>query len=216
MRHVFAAAAAASVFLLPASALAHETQIFRIGGEEFRIVVGSQNEPAYVDDKSGVELMISHPKADGTEGEPVTGLETTLKVEVSAGARKKVFDLKPAYGEPGTYGAVFFPTVETTYAYRLFGTINATNVDLTFTCNPAGHPATAEDKTETTISEGVVRTLKRGAFGCPLGKVAAGFPEPSATMHELGAKGPDWGMVGTALGAVALLGMLSMRRRHRI
>jgi hypothetical protein len=63
------------------SALAHQRALFTIGGKDYLLVVGSQNEPVFVDDKSGVELFayIPDPKdpmnsfANGSK--PVEGLE---------------------------------------------------------------------------------------------------------------------------------------------
>lgn len=71
-------------------------------------------------------------------------LESTLKVEVSAGEAKSLFDLKPSFDNPGVYKAVFFPTIATTYNFRLQGKINDIPVDIPFSCNPAGHPKSEE------------------------------------------------------------------------
>jgi hypothetical protein len=57
---------------------------------------------------------------------PVEGLEKTLKVEVKAGPHARVFELSPRFREPGKYDAVFYPTVATTYSYRVVGTLNGT------------------------------------------------------------------------------------------
>src|SRR6185295_2042091 len=104
-----------------------------IGNRDYEMEVGSLNEPVHVDDKTGVELTVSdeHTKA------PITGLEKTLKVEIAAGDQKKVFNFEPAWEAAGSYTAVYFPTVQTTYSYRIFGTINATPFDATFTCSIA-------------------------------------------------------------------------------
>lgn len=215
--------------LAPAAASAHEHQEFVINGARYEFTVGSIGEPVIVDDKSGVELSVmkmpaerpgeAHDHASGDEhsaGTPVSGLEATLKVEVIAGDAKKTFDLAPTRGEPGAYHAVFFPTVATTLIYRFVGTIDGVQVDLPFTCNPAGHPRTPDDTGETEISDGVTRVHKTGAFGCPQAKADFGFPEPSATLADLSApaaSGPDaatiaalaLGGIGSALGLANLL-----------
>lgn len=219
MKHSIAAFAAL-MLIAPSFALAHEHQNFIIGGKTYEFVVGSLNEPITVDDKTGVDLRVT------TGGVPVEGLEKTLKVELQAGDKKKPFELTTVYGTKGAYKAIFFPTVETTYTYRVYGTINDTPVDLSFTCNPAGHVAEPEDKTEIAVSEGVTRILKSGQFGCPTAKEALGFPEPSASivnihadMHEHnsaalsaagGAKsqagvGIALGLLGVILGSVAVV-----------
>jgi hypothetical protein len=213
------------LLMLPTLASAHEHQTFMIGGKTYVLGVGSLNEPVAVDDKSGVELSVTRMEAGAAHsddpdegGTPVTGLESTLKVEVSAGQAKKTLDLSPVYGEEGSYKAVFFPTVQTTFTYRFFGTIEGTAVSLSFTCNPAGH-AKSEDWTGSeTLSEGVVRTAKSGAFGCPTGKAELGFPEPSASLlqvQDAKSGGVNWGIVGTALGALGVALGLAARRKSR-
>ena len=139
-------AIAALLTVSPQSVSAHEHQIFKIGEKYYQFTVGSLNEPAVVDDKSGVDLRVElvteehamerHEETSGAHMEekfpPIAGLEKTLKVELSAGNKTKILDLVPAYNDPGAYRANFVPTVETTYAYRFFGTINNASVSLMF------------------------------------------------------------------------------------
>ena len=66
--------------------------------------------------------------------QPLLKIWKTLKVEVSVGPKKKVFDLEPVFRDPGHCNAPFFSTIQTTYQYRLTGIINNTPVDLPFTC----------------------------------------------------------------------------------
>ena len=103
-------AAGLIVFLLVGqSALAHQRSLFSIGGKDYLFVVGSQNEPVFVDDKSGVDFFAYTPDlkdplnsfANGSK--PIEGLEKMLKVEISAGPKKKVLALEPAFREPGHY-----------------------------------------------------------------------------------------------------------------
>lgn len=175
--------------LFPFGASAHQHATYHIGGNVYEFTIGSLNEPIAVDDKTGVELRVkilagdSHQNED--EGMPATGLESTLKVELIAGTAKKTLDLSPAFNDPGVYRAVFIPTVQTAYTYRIFGTINNTPVDVSFSCNPAGHPRSANDTTKVEISKGVERTLLSGAFGCPTARADLGFPEPSVSTYEL-------------------------------
>ena len=188
---IFSAISLAFLTLAPLAASAHERQVFDIGGTKYLFVVGSLNEPVAVDDKSGVDLRIkiADPNNPGDSAsiasKPVAGLDQTLKVELSAGGKKKVMNLTPAYGDPGAYRAVFFPTVQTTFTYRVFGSINNTPVNLSFSCNPAGHPAGEENKEVVVVSEGVSRVLQVGAFGCPTPKEELGFPELAPTLNSL-------------------------------
>ncbi len=224
----------ALAFILPPSiAVAHERQLFSIGGADYLLVVGSLNEPLVVDDKSGVEFRVveADPKdptnASASGVKPLLGLETAIKVEISAGDKKKTFDLTTIYGTPGGYKAVFFPTIKTALTYRFTGSINNTPIDLSFVCAPEGSKA-VEDKSTVEISAGVKRIYKNGQFGCPLGKEELGFPEGGMTFHgmhenvhgEMGKMMNDMktatendtsgvalvlGLIGTILGGIALV-----------
>lgn len=210
---------ATTLFLAPLSAFAHANQVFRIGDRSYSFEAGSLNEPLIVDDKSGVYLNVSLAADEATEGggedhhanaeSAVLGLEQTLKVELIAGEKKKTLDLTPIRDEPGGYSATFIPTIPTTFTYRFFGTINNVPVDISFACNPAGHPQTEEDSTEVPMGENVTRILKRGAFGCPRPKEDIGFPEPATALYTLNERtqnaGIDWGVVGAILGGLGLV-----------
>ena len=106
----------------------------------------------------------------------------------AAGGKKKTYNLQASFGTPGTYKTSFYPTVQTTLSYRIFGTVEDVPVDLTFTCHPAGHARVPEDKAETKISDNVTRLSKRGSFGCPEAKAEVGFPEPAPSLVELQTK----------------------------
>jgi hypothetical protein len=109
-----------------------------------------------------------------------------LKVEISAGDKKKELEFEPAFMDPGHYEAPFFPTIETTYNYTLFGDINGTAFNATWTCSPAGGDATPiSDNSTTQLSQGVTRKSIMGSFGCPLPRTDAGFPEPSMSNAEI-------------------------------
>lgn len=172
-------------------AFAHERQLYTIGGQDYLIVIGSLNEPIFVDDKSGVDLRVlradpNNPMNSSAEGAaPVEGLEETIQVEIAAGNKTKVLQIEPAFGEPGAYEAAFYPTVATTFTYRLFGTINNTPVDLTFACAPTGEAGATPDNSTVPISEGVVRKGAEGGFSCPAPISDAGFPEPIMSNHEI-------------------------------
>lgn len=172
-------------------AFAHQRQLYTIGGQDYLIVIGSLNEPIFVDDKSGVDLRVlradpNNPMNSSAEGAvPEEGLEETVQVELGAGNVTRVLQLEPAFGEPGAYEAPFYPTVATTLAYRLFGTINNTPVDLTFTCTPTGEAGATADNSTVQISEGVVRKGIEGGYGCPTPLTDAGFPEPLVSNNEI-------------------------------
>ncbi len=173
-------------------AFAHQRQLFTIGDKDYLFVVGSLGEPLYIDQKSGVDFSAFWPdpsdpvnsRANGSR--PIEGLENMLKVEVVAGDKNKTFDFEPAFMNPGHYEAPFFPTVETTYNYTLFGVINDTNFKATWTCSPAGGEGTLISNNSTVeISPNVTRKSMMGSFGCPQPLSEAGFPEPMMSNQEI-------------------------------
>ena len=184
-------AALVSLVSVTPQAFAHERQLYTIGGQDYLIVIGSLNEPIFVDDKSGVDLRVltadpNDPMNSTAEGAvPVEGLEETVQVELGAGNVTKVLQLEPAFGEPGAYEAPFYPTVATTLTYRVFGTINNAPVDLTFTCTPAGEAGDVADNSTVQVSEGVVRKGIEGGYGCPAPLTDVGFPEPFVSNNEI-------------------------------
>jgi hypothetical protein len=182
-----------SFFIVHQNVYAHQRQLFTIGNEDYLFVVGSLNEPIFVDDKTGVDFAAYSPdpndpvnsKANGTK--PIDGLENTLKVELAAGDKKKVLNFEPAYQNPGHYEAPFFPTIETTYNYTLFGNINGTEFRATWTCSPAESEPISDNSTKQ-ISDGVIRKAMLGSFGCPESRTDLGFPEPYLSNNEISKK----------------------------
>jgi hypothetical protein len=212
-----------SVFLVaaPFIAIAHEHQSFEINGIVYDFGIGSLNEPLTVDDKSGVELDITrvgpaaHTEGGGhSGGAPALGLEEALKVELVAGDKRKTLDFSPIYGVPGGYKAPFYPTIATTLSYRVFGEIEGTPFDYTFTCNPAGHAPAPEDTSRVQVSDKVFRIHKSGSFGCPVEKASMGFPEESADIVSLKEDAQGGAMIGWVAGAVSLVALaVAFRRR---
>ena len=178
------------------AARAHERDTFRIGSNYYVFTVGSLNEPFVVDTMSGVDLRVSQVAGPGRSGAskakdngtPVTGLEQTLKVELTAGDKKETLAFDPSDEAPGFYTANFIPTVQTTYGYRIFGTVNGSPFDFTFTCVPGEGSETAEDASQVKVSETITRVNKVGSFGCPAERKAMGFPEPALSSYDLDQK----------------------------
>jgi len=216
-----------ALIALPLAANAHERQQFRINDEVYEFVIGSLNEPITVDDKTGLDLSVREVhEASGAAEEDhhttagaISGLEETLKVELIAGDMKKTMDISPVFNTPGAYKNTFYPTVATTFSYRIFGTIEDTPIDFTTSCTPAGHARAEEDKTEVRVNDQVTRILKVGGFGCPVAKEDLGFPEKSASVVDLATSNDstkNWAMTGTGLGVLSLLlaGYAVMTRRR--
>jgi hypothetical protein len=171
---------------------AHEHDVYRIGSSYYVITVGSLNEPFVVDDLSGVDLRVEQlpgPPAAGAKGAPkgapVSRLEQTLKVELSAGDKKETLALEPSDVTPGSYSAKFIPTVQTTYSYRVLGTIANNPIDLTFSCAPGEVSEDAQDNSTVKVSDTVTRIAKTGGFECPEARGPSGFPEPAHSSYEL-------------------------------
>ncbi len=220
MKKIITALPALLMLALPLAASAHQHATFVIGGTQYDMVVGSLNEPVTVDDKTGVDftvtsgghmMMADDGDMEPAGGKPAVGLEEKLKVELIAGDKKKVLDLSPVYGAPGSYKAPFYPTVATTLAYRFFGEINDTPVDLTFTCRAEG--ADAVEEGEKDISTGVKQIMMGGGFSCPSPKEDLGFPEKSASINSLEGDKTSEIAIGLAGVGILLAGFALMRRR---
>ena len=215
---------AIACFSVATLASAHERDTFKIGSKYYVLTVGSLNEPFVVDDISGVDLRVSQvmgPAAAGAskekdKGTPVTGLEQTLKVELAAGDKKETLSFDPSDEAPGAYAANFIPTVQTTYSYRIFGTINNSPVDFTFTCATGEVSETAEDNSQLKVSETITRLKKIGAFACPAPRKNMGFPEPSLSSYELNQNSQDLATAALTAGkqvktaqALSIVGIVS-------
>jgi hypothetical protein len=149
MRRISSLAAAGSFGLVSALLLvsppaveAHETRT--IADSQYQIVIGFMNEPVFAGDKSGLEFWVTEapvatPAAgdEEAEGAPVEGLEETLQAEVIYEDQTMELPLSAIWDDPGGYYSVFFPTAsEGDYTFRIFGAIDGTDIDETFTSGP--------------------------------------------------------------------------------
>ena len=169
---------------------AHQIALYTIKDKNHLFEVEWANEPVAVDDKTNVQLTALFPNAtdptnpedDGTQ--PITGLENSLKVEISAGDKNMTSDLEPAFGELGSYESkTFYPTIATTYSFRIFGDINGTSFDQTFACNPVLGENSPPDNSTVQISQDVVRKALIGGLDCPEDRT--GFPEPYVPQNDI-------------------------------
>jgi hypothetical protein len=135
---------AALFALVPAIASAHEHRDVADG--KYSMEVGFLDEPAFTSVKNGLDLRVSAPTGgtpapssnEEEEGTPVEGLEKTLKAEVIYGDQKMDLTLEPAFGAPGAYEAWFFPMAAGDYSFHIYGDIEGTAIDETFTSSPEG------------------------------------------------------------------------------
>ena len=88
----------------------------------YTLIVGWENEPVIVDERNAVVVYVSR------DGEPVTNLEGTLRLELLYAGRSYRGNLHPA-GDPGRYRAEVLPTVRGQYSVRLFGQIEDLAID---------------------------------------------------------------------------------------
>src|SRR5919106_4716995 len=111
-------------------AMAHETR--QVG--EYEFVVGWWTEPAFANQPNGPEVTISRAGKPVVEG-------VGLNVDVIFGEEITTYELEPAFvvgvfGEPGNYNADLVPTRPGTWEYRIYGTVEGTEVDEVFTSGP--------------------------------------------------------------------------------
>ncbi len=142
--------------------LAHEGR--EVGN--YTIEIGWREEPAYTGLMNGPEITVvrhsdegdhegevtPEPESEHTDTEAdheeaesngVIGLEDTLQIEVTFGPASRTVNLRPIVSEPGHYTADLIPMRPGDYTFRVFGTIEGTEVDETFSASD-GQFSTAE------------------------------------------------------------------------
>lgn len=121
---------------------AHEGR--EVANGQYEIVMGFLDEPAFVGEKNAmiVEVIKVGPAAspeagsENDQGTPVEGLAETLQAEVIYGDQKLTLELRPLFGQPGSYVGYFFPMAEGDYSFRIYGEIEGNPIDETFTSGP--------------------------------------------------------------------------------
>jgi hypothetical protein len=99
---------------------------------DYELIIGFTNEPAFEGEPNGLELVVTNHMT----GEPVVGLETSLRAEIIFGSSRRELALQPMFGEEGAYTADILPTEPGDYTWRVFGTIEDTPVDVSLTSGP--------------------------------------------------------------------------------
>ena len=161
---------------------------------DYTFTVGFLEEPVFTGQKSGLDLRV----AQGDQ--PVEGLETTLRAEVTFNGQTRDLEVTPVFGQPGAYRSVFFPTAAGPYSFHITGDVEGTAVDETFTSGPD------------TFSE--VQDVAGGQF--PIQYPATGDIARDA---EAGANAATTATIGVVLGGAGLLvglvalGLTIARRR---
>lgn len=100
---------------------------------DYELTVGFSVEPALVNEPNGLYLLIHRA---GDEEAAIEGLQDTLQVEISYAGETKPLEVRPVLDQPGFYTADIFPSAEGAYTFRVFGTIEGTEIDESFTSGP--------------------------------------------------------------------------------
>ena len=119
-----------ALWLAAGAASAHEKRA--VG--QYTVFVGFASEPAVVEQPNAIDLLIR--TGDSEVADPVTGAADTLKADVKFGNQTTTLGLQESDENPGEYLANFIPTAQGPYTFRIYGTINGTNIDESFTSGP--------------------------------------------------------------------------------
>jgi hypothetical protein len=142
MRRVLVVLVAAALAAVPFYASAEPVER-EAGG--YLLTVDFDENPPLLEDGNALVVRV----VDGN-GRPVSGLEDELRLEVDITiepiTRTSTLDVRPALNQPGVYEGVFAPPVIGHYDFRVFGSINGTEIDERF--------ATGEGLAEVTAAEG--------------------------------------------------------------
>ena len=131
LRKVIAISIAMTVLVLSGGiADAHEMRT--VG--DYTLFVGFRSEPAIVEQPNAVEMLVRQGASE--DAKPVTGLSNAIKADVKFGAQTMTVSLEEVDGSPGDYIGSFIPTAEGPYTFRIYGAINGTTVDESFTSGP--------------------------------------------------------------------------------
>jgi hypothetical protein len=99
---------------------------------DYELVIGFANEPAFQGEPNGLDLIVTNHMT----GEPVAGLDTSLRAEIIFGSSRRELALRPQFGEEGAYTADILPTEAGDYTWRIYGAIEETPVDISMTSGP--------------------------------------------------------------------------------
>jgi hypothetical protein len=122
-------ALALALTIFPVVASAHET---RTVAGKYKFVVGFLNEPAISDQPNGIDLTVT----DVNTGDPVIGLEKSLKAQIIYGGETEDVTLSPRFNLPGKYTAYVIPTKTGTWKFHFTGKLNSDSIDETFISGP--------------------------------------------------------------------------------
>lgn len=166
--------------LLPGVARGQEAEPLLRRAGPYEIAVSYLHVPPLVEVDNALVIEVR----DTRTGEPVAGLERSLRLEAwvappRASARSVFVTLRPARNRPGVYEGVFVPPSVGDYMFRLTGRIDGDRVDETFRSGPGGLPDAEPAETD--------------------------YASPGAYVA--------WGLLGTYLVGLSAIGIWKLRRR---
>ena len=213
------------------SAWAHTHRVVTINGQQVEFVIGWVNEPSYANEINFVDFWAHYINATCPQGTvstvcPVYGLDQSLQVQVLLGGQSEVLQFSPNLSNDvpplfyGEYTAPLTPTVPGTISFRVFGNVNNTAVNETFTCGPTTFecvdPA-SEIQFPTQISSGSdLQTSLSNAQSqiANMQTQIANLQNQLQSAYLIGGVGIVVGVIGVVIGAVAMRGKRNTRRKR--
>ncbi len=212
------------------SAWAHTHRVVTINGQQVEFVIGWVNEPSYANEINFVDFWAHYINATCPQGTvstvcPVYGLDQSLQVQVLLGGQSEVLQFSPNLSNDvpplfyGEYTAPLTPTVPGTISFRVFGNVNNTAVNETFTCGPTTFecvdPA-SEIQFPTQISSGSDLQTSLSSAQSQITNMQTqitNLQNQLQSAYLIGGVGIVVGVVGVVIGAVAMRGKRNTRRK---
>jgi hypothetical protein len=196
------------------SAWAHEHRILTIGNQQVELVVGWVNEPAYVDEVNSVDFWAHYINSTCPQGSvdtvcPVYGLDQSLQVQVMTGGQSQILTFSPNLSNDvpplfyGEYTASLMPTVPGSISFRLFGNVNGTPVNETFSCGPTTFEC-VDPATEIQFPQQIPSGHDLQVGLTNVQSQVAQMQNEIQTAYIVAAVGVVVGIIGIAVGALAI------------
>jgi hypothetical protein len=177
---------------------------------DYEITIGFYNEPAYQGDVNGIEFGVQNHET----GDPIAGLEDSLKLEVIYGASKIELPVRAQFGQEGWYVGYLVPTAEGDYTAHIWGDIEGTEVDVTMTSSPDTF-GSIEAKSSIAFPSADPTVGELDAQIGSANEAAALAAQSARTAAQAAQTALIVGIVGALLGAAGIVvGVMGMRARR--
>ncbi len=173
----------------------------------YTFVVGFLNEPAIAGQVNGVSLAVT----DAQSNAPVEGVDKALKADVTVSGETKTYELRPRFGQAGSYSANLIPTKTGTWVFRFYGSLNGTAIDERFESGPGRFndvesPATLEfPAVAPARGDAAAPASTNDTASADVQRAVDEAKDARRTGLTVGAAGIALGVLGVALAAVALM-----------